>query len=153
LLIIIHSKFCHSVLYYENEYVVALAIDALQLELYSHVGDVAADLQRWTEHSKEIYRQAEEEATKVTPTLFREYSMADEPTQAAFLVPFPSVTPSGALSEKLTFFSQQQLKLIKANNHVMARSQWYDWRLQWVEPLHDIANQGFAELEQVSTGH
>ncbi|KAH9982703.1 Spc7 kinetochore protein-domain-containing protein [Lactifluus volemus] len=107
-----------------SDYVVAMIIDAPQLELYSHV---AADLQRWIEHSKEIYRQAEEEATKVTPTLFREYSMADEETQAELL---------------------QQLKLIKANNHATARSQWYDWRLQWVEQLHDIANQGFAELEQ-----
>jgi Spc7 kinetochore protein len=70
-----------------SDYVVAMIIDAPQLELYSHV---AADLQRWIEHSKEIYRQAEEEATKVTPTLFREYSMADEETQAELLVPFPS---------------------------------------------------------------
>jgi len=66
------------------DYVVAMAIDAPQLELYSHV---AADLQRWIEHSKEIYRQAEEEAAKVTPTLFREYSTADEQTQVELLVP------------------------------------------------------------------
>lgn len=69
------------------DYVIAMAIDAPQLELYSHV---ATDLQRWIEHSKEIYRQAEEEAAKVTPMLFREYSMADEQTQAELLVPFPS---------------------------------------------------------------
>ncbi|KAI9462336.1 Spc7 kinetochore protein-domain-containing protein [Lactarius psammicola] len=106
------------------DYVVAMAIDAPQLELYSHV---AADLRRWIEHSKEIYRQAEEEAVKVTPMLFREYTMADEQTQGELL---------------------QQLKLIKANNHATARSQWYDWRLQWVEQLYDVANQGFAELEQ-----
>ncbi len=66
------------------DYVVAMAIDAPQLELYSHV---AADLQRWIEHSKEIYRQAEEEAAKVTPMLFREYAMADEEMQAELLVP------------------------------------------------------------------
>ncbi|KAH8978863.1 Spc7 kinetochore protein-domain-containing protein [Lactarius hatsudake] len=59
--------------------------------------------------------------------LFREYTMADEQTQGELL---------------------QQLKLIKANNHATARSQWYDWRLQWVEQLYDVANQGFAELEQ-----
>ncbi|KAI0308028.1 Spc7 kinetochore protein-domain-containing protein [Multifurca ochricompacta] len=106
------------------DYVVAMAIDAPQLELYSHV---AADLQRWIEHSREIYRQAEEEAAKVTPMLFREYSTADEQTRTELL---------------------QQLKLIKANNHAAARSQWYDWRLQWVEQLYAIANQGFAELEQ-----
>ena len=68
------------------DYVVAMAIDAPQLELYSHV---AADLQRWIEHSKEIYRQAEEEAAKVTPMLFREYSTADVQTQAELLVPLP----------------------------------------------------------------
>src|SRR5882762_4040872 len=45
--------------------------------------------------------------------------------------------------------SQHQLKLIKANNHATARSQWYDWRLQWVEQLYAIADQGFSELEQV----
>src|SRR5216683_5320662 len=39
--------------------------------------------------------------------------------------------------------------VIKANNHAAARSQWYDWRLQWVEQLYAIANQGFEELEQV----
>jgi hypothetical protein len=66
------------------DYVVAMAIDAPQLELYSHV---AADLQRWIEHSKEIYGQAEEEAAKVTPMLFREYSTVDEQTQAELLVP------------------------------------------------------------------
>jgi kinetochore protein Spc7/SPC105 len=65
------------------DYAIAMAVDAPQLELYSHV---AADLQRWIEHSKEIYHQAEEEATKVTPMLFREYSMADEQTQAELLV-------------------------------------------------------------------
>ena len=65
------------------DYAIAMAVDAPQLELYSHV---AADLQRWIEHSKEIYHQAEEEAAKVTPMLFREYSMADEQTQVELLV-------------------------------------------------------------------
>ena len=69
------------------DYAIAMAVDAPQLELYSHV---AADLQRWIEHSKEIYLQAEEEATKVTPMLFREYSMADEQTQVELMVYFPS---------------------------------------------------------------
>ena len=64
-----------------------MAVDAPQLELYSHV---ATDLQRWIEHSKEIYHQAEEEAAKVTPMLFREYPMADEQTQAELLVYLPS---------------------------------------------------------------
>lgn len=60
-----------------------MAVDAPQLELYSHV---AADLRRWIEHSKEIYHQAVEEAEKVTPMLFREYAMADEQTQVFLLV-------------------------------------------------------------------
>jgi hypothetical protein len=68
-------------------YAIAMAVDAPQLELYSHV---AADLQKWIEHSKEIYRQAEGEAAKVTPMLFREYSIADEQTQAELLVSLPS---------------------------------------------------------------
>jgi kinetochore protein Spc7/SPC105 len=65
------------------DYVVAMAVDAPQLELYSHV---ATDLQRWIEHSREIYHQAEAEATKVTPMLFREYLMADGQMQAELLV-------------------------------------------------------------------
>jgi hypothetical protein len=47
------------------DHTVAMAVDAPQLELYSHV---AANLQRRIEHTKEIYRQAEGEATKVMPT-------------------------------------------------------------------------------------
>jgi Spc7 kinetochore protein len=64
-------------------YVVAMAVVAPQLKLYSHV---ATDLQRWIEHSKEIYREAEAEAAKVTPMLFREYLMADGQMQAELLV-------------------------------------------------------------------
>ncbi|KAH9967917.1 Spc7 kinetochore protein-domain-containing protein [Russula dissimulans] len=105
-------------------YVVAMAVVAPQLKLYSHV---ATDLQRWIEHSKEIYREAEAEAAKVTPMLFREYLMADGQMQAELL---------------------PQLKLIKANDHATAKSQWYDWRLQWVDQLYAIADQGFGELQQ-----
>ena len=77
------------------DYVVAMAIDAPQLELYSHV---ASDLQRWIEHSKEIYRQAEEEAAKVTQLLFREYSTADEEMQVELLVTvLPCLSTSGRL--------------------------------------------------------
>jgi len=69
------------------DYVVAMAVDAPQLELYSHV---AADLQSWIENSREIYRQAEAEAAKVTPTVFREYLTANEQTQAELLVSLQS---------------------------------------------------------------
>lgn len=125
------------------DYVVAMAIDAPQLELYSHV---ASDLQRWIEHSKEIYHQAEEEAAKVTPMLFREYSTADEEMQVELLV---TVLPCLSASGRLITLHKQQLKLIKANNHATARSQWYDWRLQWVQQLYAIADKGYTELEQV----
>jgi len=60
-----------------------MSVDVPQLELYSHV---AKDLQLWIEHSKEIYKQAEEEATKFTPALFREYSVADEEIKEELLV-------------------------------------------------------------------
>ncbi|KAA1468477.1 hypothetical protein DENSPDRAFT_814750 [Dentipellis sp. KUC8613] len=106
------------------DYMIAMTVDVPQLEQYSRV---VKDLQSWIENSKEIYRQAEEEAAKFTPTLFREYSMADEEVQEELL---------------------HQLKLIKANNHGNARSQWYDWRLQWVEGLYEIADSGFSDLEK-----
>lgn len=32
-----------------------------------------------------------------------------------------------------------------------AKSQWYDWKLQWVEQLYESATQGFSNLESVST--
>lgn len=129
------------------DYIVAVAIDAPQLEVYSHV---TADLERWIEHSKENFCQVEVEVKKATPTLIREYLMADEETRAELQVRF---LPSRALSEKLTSFSQQLLRLIQANNYNTARSDWYDWRLKWVEQLDDIANQDFAELEQVALLH
>jgi len=66
-----------------SDYVIAMSVDVPQLELYSHV---AKDLQLWIEHSKDIYKQAEEEATKFTPALFREYSMADEEIKEELLV-------------------------------------------------------------------
>ncbi|KAH9952834.1 hypothetical protein BC827DRAFT_1245070 [Russula dissimulans] len=102
------------------DYVIEMAVDAPQLELYSHI-----------EHSKEMYRQAEAEATKVTRTHSRavlEYSMADGQMQATLL---------------------QQLELIKANNHATARSRWYEWRLQWVEQLYSIADQDARTLESI----
>lgn len=65
------------------EYVMAMVIDVPQLELYSHVSN---DLQAWIEQSKKVYEQAEEEAAKITPELFREYSQATEDGQAELLV-------------------------------------------------------------------
>lgn len=105
------------------EYVVAMTVDVPQLELYSHV---AQDLQAWIEHSKANFKQAEAECAKVTPELFREYSRCSEEDRPDF---------------------QQSLKLIKSHAHDQAKSQWYEWKLQWVEQLQETADQGFADLE------
>lgn len=106
------------------DYFAAMTVDVPQLELYSHV---AKDLQAWIDHSKDIYQQAEEEAAKITPALFREYSQADEDVKEELL---------------------HQLKLIKSNNQATARSQWYDWRLRWVEQLQAAADSGFSNLQK-----
>ena len=108
------------------EYVVAMVVNVPQLELYSHV---SKDLQTWVERIKEIHREAEEEAQKVTPPLFQEFVAADESGQAELL---------------------HQLKLIKVHNHAQAKSEWYDWKVQWVEQLYQKADEGFKNLEAVS---
>ncbi|THH12139.1 hypothetical protein EW145_g162 [Phellinidium pouzarii] len=106
------------------EYVTAMTVDIPQLQLYSWV---AKDLQTWIDNSKKIYREAEDEVAKVTPSLFREFSQANEEGRAELL---------------------HQLKLIKANKHNAAKEKWYEWKYQWIENLHENANKGFAELEQ-----
>ncbi|KAG2155502.1 Spc7 kinetochore protein-domain-containing protein [Suillus clintonianus] len=106
-----------------SEYVVAMAVDVPQLELYTHV---SKDLQLWIERIKGIYKDAEEEALKMTPELFQEFVLADEEGQNELL---------------------HQLKLIKVNKHAQAKSEWYDWKMQWVEQLYEKADQGFRDLE------
>ncbi|KAG2756515.1 hypothetical protein P692DRAFT_20852947 [Suillus brevipes Sb2] len=106
-----------------SEYVVAMAVDVPQLELYTHV---SKDLQLWIERIKGIYKEAEDEALKMTPELFQEFVMADEEGQNELL---------------------HQLKLIKVNKHAQAKSEWYDWKMQWVEQLYEKADQGFRDLE------
>jgi kinetochore protein Spc7/SPC105 len=66
-----------------TEFATAMAIDIPQLVLYSRV---SKDLEAWIEKSKVVYTQAEEEAAKITPELFIEYSRADEEGQAELLV-------------------------------------------------------------------
>jgi kinetochore protein Spc7/SPC105 len=73
-----------------SEYVVAMAIDIPQLELYTRV---SRDLEAWMEKSKSVFADAEEEAAKVTPELFVEYSRADEEGQADFLVSSLALNP------------------------------------------------------------
>ncbi|KAJ2920371.1 hypothetical protein MD484_g151, partial [Candolleomyces efflorescens] len=106
-----------------SEYVVAMAIDIPQLELYTRV---SRDLEAWMEKSKSVFADAEEEAAKVTPELFVEYARADEEGQADFL---------------------HQLNFIKINTRGQAKSDWYDWKLKWVEGLKMTADQAFADLE------
>ncbi|KAG1754974.1 Spc7 kinetochore protein-domain-containing protein, partial [Suillus paluster] len=106
-----------------SEYVIAMAVDVPQLELYTHV---SKDLQVWIERIKGIYKEAEEEALKMTPELFQEFVLADEEGQNELL---------------------HQLKLIKVNKHAQAKSEWYDWKMQWVEQLYEKADQGFRDLE------
>ena len=108
------------------EYVVAMAVNVPQLELYSHV---SKDLQSWVERIKDIHEEAEEEVQKTTPPLFQEFITTDESGQAELL---------------------HQLKLIKVHNHAQAKSEWYDWKIQWVEQLYQKANEGFKNLEAVS---
>ena len=108
------------------EYVVAMAVNVPQLELYSHV---SKDLQAWVERIKEIHKEAEEQVQKATPPLFQEFVTTDESGQAELL---------------------HQLKLIKVHNHAQAKSEWYEWKTQWVEQLYQKADEGFTKLEAVS---
>jgi kinetochore protein Spc7/SPC105 len=109
-----------------SDYVIAMAIDIPQLELYTRV---SRDLEAWMDKSKMMFAEAEEEAEKVTPELFVEYARADEKDQADIL---------------------HQLNFIKTNTRGKAKSDWYDWKLKWVEGLHATAEQAFADLESVS---
>jgi kinetochore protein Spc7/SPC105 len=65
------------------EFAVAADVDLPQLELYSRV---SSDLAAWIDKSKEMYEQAEEEASKVTPELFIEFRDADEIGKTELLV-------------------------------------------------------------------
>ena len=67
------------------EFVNALAVDLPQLELYS---TIASELGAWIEESKKICRQADEEAVKVTPSLFREFTEVDDTEREYLLVSF-----------------------------------------------------------------
>jgi kinetochore protein Spc7/SPC105 len=70
------------------EYVIAIAVNIPQLKLYTRVSQ---DLQAWVEQSKLVYQQAEEEAAKLTPELFKEYSQANEEGREQLLVSFFSL--------------------------------------------------------------
>ena len=65
------------------EYIIASGVDLPRLKLFTRVSQ---DLQNWVDESKIIYKQAEDEAAKLTPELFREYSQADEEGRDQLLV-------------------------------------------------------------------
>lgn len=124
------------------EFVMAMAIDVPQLDLYSRV---SRDLEAWIEKSKVVFAQGEEEAAKVTPELFIEYSRADEVGReelgvSRFLI---------SVILHVHMCRQHQLTLIRTHTRYLARSDWYDWKLQWVEGLRHTASEAFDSLEDV----
>jgi len=66
-----------------TEYYIAMGIDVPQLGLFTRV---SKDLEGWITRSKVEFVQAEEEAAKITPELFIEFTRADEEGQAELLV-------------------------------------------------------------------
>ncbi|KIK70415.1 hypothetical protein GYMLUDRAFT_65648 [Collybiopsis luxurians FD-317 M1] len=105
------------------EYAVAMAIDVPQLDHYSRV---SRDLEGWMEQSKVEFEQMEEEAAKMTPELFAEYSQANPDEQADML---------------------HQLRLIRTNTRQQAKSDWYKWKLQWIDGLKYTAQRAFTSLQ------
>ena len=65
------------------EFAVAMAVDMPRIDLYTAV---ARDLTAYIQECKKIYREAEEEALKDTPSLFKEFAMVDESEQAMLIV-------------------------------------------------------------------
>ncbi|KAH8086664.1 Spc7 kinetochore protein-domain-containing protein [Cristinia sonorae] len=105
------------------EFITALAVDLPQLELYS---TVANQLTAWVEDSRKICRQADQEALEVPPGVFQDFMEANDEERKLLI---------------------NQLRIIKANNHGTAKSQWYDWKKAWVEQLRATAEGVFANLE------
>jgi kinetochore protein Spc7/SPC105 len=109
------------------EFFTGHAVHAPQLQLYTHA---ARDIAQWIAHSKENLAQAEAEAARVPPSLFREFVDADEDVKEELL---------------------HQLRLIRANCREHAKGQWYDWRTQWTDSLLETANEAFGQLTQACT--
>ncbi|KAL0576814.1 hypothetical protein V5O48_005184 [Marasmius crinis-equi] len=105
------------------EYAVAMGVDVPRLVLYSRV---ARDLEAWLEKSKMNFREAEVEAAQMTPELFIEYSRADEDGQAEL---------------------HHQLNLIRGHTRLVAKSEWSDWKLEWVKGLQVTAQESLTNLE------
>nr|GAT43645.1 predicted protein [Mycena chlorophos] len=107
------------------EYGIAMAITVPELDLYSKVSN---DLQDWIDNKiKKVFAQEEEAAAKVTPQLFIEYMSADDEDREALL---------------------HQLDLIKSNVRSQAKSEWYDWKLQWIENLQAKLDEALDALRK-----
>ncbi|KAG5220502.1 Spc7 kinetochore protein-domain-containing protein [Salix suchowensis] len=105
------------------EYAIATTVDLPQLSLYTRV---ASDLDAWMKKSKVVMQETEEEAAKVVPELFAEYLSADEEGKDQL---------------------RHQLNLIRTNVREMAKGEWYNWKLQWIEGLKEIASSGLKDLQ------
>ncbi|KAF7306544.1 Spc7 domain-containing protein [Mycena indigotica] len=107
------------------EYGVAMAITVPELDLYSKICN---DLQKWMDTDiKAVFEQEEEAAAKVTPQLFTEYLSADEEDREALL---------------------HQLHLIRSNVRTQAKSEWYDWKLEWIENLRASLDESLTALRK-----
>ncbi|KAI5897558.1 uncharacterized protein SCHCODRAFT_02564435 [Schizophyllum commune H4-8] len=106
-----------------SEYLVALAVDLPQLDLYGRVAD---DLARSNTKYKENFEEMEREAALDTPELFQEYMLAEPEDQEGF---------------------RHYLTLIKANARMQAKSAWYSWKSTWVEELTGIAQSELEAME------
>ncbi|KAF4607023.1 hypothetical protein EYR38_001080 [Pleurotus pulmonarius] len=111
-----------------SEYAVATTVDLPQLSLYTRV---ASDLDAWMKKSKVVMQETEEEAAKVMPELFAEYLSADEEGKDQL---------------------RHQLNLIRTNVREMAKAEWYNWKLQWIEGLKEIANSGLEDFQEDARG-
>ena len=60
-----------------------MAVDMPRIDLYSAV---VRDLTAYIQECKKIYKEAEEEAMKDTPSLFKEFVNVDESEQAMLIV-------------------------------------------------------------------
>ena len=68
------------------EFAIAMAVDMPRIDLYTAV---TRDLTAYVQECKKIYKEAEEEALKDTPSLFREFASVDESEQAMLIVRRP----------------------------------------------------------------
>ncbi|KZV70325.1 hypothetical protein PENSPDRAFT_631815 [Peniophora sp. CONT] len=98
-----------------------------QLELY---GRVVEDMERWSGHAAEVYAQAEADALRVQPSLFREFVEADEEIQRELV---------------------GHLKRYQRHCRAKVKLQWRQWRLGWVNELKETADKGFTSLTSDAT--